>query len=120
MKLIFALALSSLCYAAEPAITPRPVPTAWKLSVAALVSANALDAISAPRDGIEGVPWLRNSEGGYSLGKGLAFKAAVFGPIILGEWLVIRHHPERAKAFSWLNLGGAAAFEGIAIQNGLR
>lgn len=112
--LIFGLALCA--FSAHAQEYQRPLPPSWKISVGLLIAANALDVASSQR-GVELNPLLRNSAGQFDNAKGIGLKTAIFGPLILGEWLVIRHHPNWTPKFTFMNLGVAGAFEGIAIHN---
>jgi hypothetical protein len=90
-------------------------PSYWKFSVAALAAAQASDVLTS-RGHLESNPLAQGPNGEYSLSRGLALKS-VYVPVIFSQWLVLRHHPKFAKAFTYFNFGGAGVTGVIAFRN---
>jgi len=88
----------------------------WKSSIGALAATETADILTS-RGRIEDNPLLRAPGGGFDTGKGVALKAAVVGPLVLAEWALKRHHPERRKGFAWVNFAISGFNTGVAIHN---
>jgi hypothetical protein len=90
----------------------------WAASAAALVAGTAFDA-SSSAGRFETNPLLRNSQGRFSAGKGIAIKALVTGGILGVQALVMRKRPDARveKPAALVNFAAAAAFTGIAVRN---
>jgi len=82
-----------------PSLTP------WRISVAALSGANVLD-IASSRGGYELNPILGRGSFGT---RQIAAKSVLIAAPVLVEWLVLRHHPDKAKWFVWANFIGAGS-----------
>lgn len=87
--------------------------SAYKISVGAFVAANALDGHSS---------WGKY-EANPVLGRGTfgarqtAVKTGIVAGVLLAEWLVVRHHPERKRWLKWINYGAAAGITVVAAHN---
>lgn len=85
----------------------------FKLSLASLLAANALDAVSS-RGGYELNPILgRGNFGAHQE----AIKGAFVGALVVGELLVVRRWPRSARAFMWCNFAGAGVTASMAARN---
>ena len=87
----------------------------WRFSVAALAAGSAADALSSYGHR-ETNPILRNPGGTFS-GKAMGIKAAIAGGGVAAQWIVLRKHPESARAAAITNFGMAGLFTGVAARN---
>jgi hypothetical protein len=74
------------------------------------------DVLSS-RNKYEGNAVLQSSNGTFSTGKAIGVKAAMAGLPILGEYLVLRHHPKLSKLFTFVNYSEAGVFGAAAVHN---
>lgn len=85
----------------------------FRISLASLLAANALDAVSS-RGGYELNPILgRGNFGAHQE----AIKGAFVGALVVGELLVVRRWPRSARAFMWCNFAGAGVTASMAARN---
>jgi hypothetical protein len=125
MKSLFALvAISIGIVQAEDAIVSKiavpPVAgqTLWRVSVATLATANALD-IHSSWGKYELNPALSNRNGQFGR-DGTLLKVSILGGLLGVEYLITRRHPPNRKlyrALSFINFGASAAVAGTAIHN---
>jgi hypothetical protein len=90
----------------------------WKISVLALVAANALDFASS-RGRMEANPLMRTPNGSFSWQRGLMVKTSVSAVTITMQMLMMRKSRDASgeRAAAIVNLGSAAAIGGIAAHN---
>jgi hypothetical protein len=101
--------------AAEEKAKPRRL---WKISVLALVAANALDLVSS-RGRMEANPLLRAPGGSFCWQRGLMVKTSASAVTIATQMLMMKKSRDATgqRAAAMVNLGSAAAIGGIAIHN---
>lgn len=87
----------------------------WRLSLAGMGTASAIDAASS-HNGIELNPALGTS-GAYSDSRGAAVKFLAWEGVAFAEWLALRHHREHMRDFTIVNWISAAALGGVAVHN---
>ncbi|HMD71708.1 MAG TPA: hypothetical protein VKF41_10220 [Bryobacteraceae bacterium] len=131
-KLMLAVVLGGLClHAADipagellPATVLRSANgehrnqlTLWKASMAALMAANAADAVSSWGKP-ELNPALSGSAGRFGK-EGALLKLGLAGGVVTVEFLVLRRRRSRslAKALAWINFGDAAVTGAVAGRN---
>ena len=117
--LVVCLALGATAFAETRNLLEHPSPGArpsklWRLSVAALAAGSTADAWSSYGH-VEANPLLGG--GSRFSGRAIGLKAAVAGGVIAGQWLLMRKHPESARAAAITNFGMAAVFSGVAMHN---
>ncbi len=120
LLLFFAVAFSLHAQSFEPAQIPKQDKwqKIWAASVAVHIAGSAADAGSS--FGLrEGNPLLAHD--GHFDSRSVGIKAGMTGAAVLVQWLILRHHPEKAKLFSIINFGVGSAYAGVAWHNmGLR
>jgi hypothetical protein len=89
--------------------------TAWKISIAAVIASEAMDAFSS-RGLHELNPLLANSEGQFGT-KATLLKIGLTGALLGMEYVVLRTHPGAAKIFWKINVISAAVTGGVAAHN---
>ena len=90
----------------------------WIASWLAVAAVNALDMHSSMGHR-EANPLLRNREGRFSVGKGLALKGAIFGGFFTLQYAITRTNPE-GSAYKPLTITNgiiAGGFGGVAAHN---
>lgn len=87
----------------------------WKMSVAALATANTLDAASSWGK-CEQNSVLAGEDGRFGA-KGAFLKAGLAGGLVAAEWLITRKTNRYRKAFSILNFGSAVGIGAMAVRN---
>lgn len=88
----------------------------WKLSIVSLAASQSADIVSSV--GLQETnPALRGPNGGIDVGKAVVIKGSLVAVWAVTQWLVARHHPERARVFSYVNFGAAGWTTSTAIQN---
>ncbi len=132
--LLVAALLSSSAFAADPFnLHPSPLPAerppfkveisakdarsyrAWKMSLAPVIAAQALD-IASSRGLRERNPVLANANGQMGI-QGSLIKAGIAGTMLGIEYLVIRKHPRAAKLLWKMNLVSAGVTGATAAHN---
>ncbi len=90
----------------------------WVVSWLAVAAVNALDMHSSMGHR-EVNPLLRNREGRFSVGKGLALKGAIFGGFFAAQYAITRANPESNsyRPFTITNGVIAGALGGVAAHN---
>ncbi len=88
----------------------------WIISALALTAANMLDVRSSA-GAQEANPFLRNSQGGFSMGRAFAFKSVASGGLLAFETYLIRKKPEYTNTSTVLNFVSAGALAGVSIRN---
>lgn len=90
----------------------------WKSSVVILSASEVADIASSARPGLyENTAFLRGPNGGIDVGKAVAVKGSLVAVMAIVEWVMTRHHPERAKIFSTINFNAAEYVSSDAAQN---
>ena len=85
----------------------------WKASLAAVAGATVADIGSSV-----GMRELNPILGRGAFGPRQAgVCAGISGGLILAEWLLVHHHPEREQAVAVANFGMAAAHGAVAVRN---
>lgn len=87
----------------------------YKASVAAFVAGNALDTASSFGPGRETNPLL--ARGGQFTAGSAGIKLGIASGILVGEYFLMRKHPELEKPLGVANFGIGAALTGVAIHN---
>lgn len=105
MKIILFLLLSVSCFGQD-------IPLSWKLSVGTMIAAQSADAYTTlqPHPGFHEV----NPLGPRGV---VIEKVATTGSLVLIEYLLVRHHKNRAKWFTLLNAGLSSEFAWAAWHN---
>ena len=91
----------------------------WMASAAGLAAASLVDAWSSIGR-YESNPFLRNRQGQFAAGKGIAMKAGMTGGMVVIQGMLARKRPEMYKPYSLVNVGAAGAFGVAAWRNGSR
>lgn len=115
MRLILLLCLTLPALAAEPGVVP------YRWSVAALVTANALDwhstHVATARPGIvETNPMARRADGSFASGRAAAIKVGVVAGNILLQHYIART-PRTRRWATWINFGLAAGITAVSVRN---
>src|ERR1022692_640487 len=123
LLLLLMLSVGALC--AEDSsisvvsITPPPPPskTLWRVSLASLAVANAMD-IQSSWGKHELNPTLSGPTGTFG-GQGALIKLSLQGGLMSIEYFLTRGHPSRKlyRALSMINFGAAGATGAIAVHN---
>lgn len=87
----------------------------FKWSVAALLAANAADAASSWGQP-EANRLLAGPRGRFD-SRGLSIKLGVVGAIVVGEIVLVRHHPQAATRLGFVNFSTAGLTGSIAVHN---
>lgn len=87
----------------------------WKTSLAVMAAASAADLLTSIGKR-ELNPVLRGSDGRFGA-RGAAFKSALTGGAMLGQFLLIRKNPNAAPYAAISNFGMAGVFTSAAIHN---
>jgi hypothetical protein len=87
----------------------------WKLSLLPLAASQALD-VSSSWGVRELNPVLAGKDGTFGLQASIV-KLGVMGAFVGVECLIVRHHPNAAKAFEKINWAGAALTSSFAVHN---
>jgi hypothetical protein len=106
--------LNKVTIAQAPERTDRKAKLVWKISIAALVTASAMDAATSMGK-YEGNGLLRGSDGKFG-GKGIALKAGIAGITLIPQ-LLLRNHENLRKPFTIANFAQAGMYSAIAIHN---
>ena len=85
----------------------------WNISVAFLVGAQAMDAVSS-RGLVELNPVLGRGQFGT---RQVAVKSGIASAMILTELLFVRRHPETRRSWTWVNYGTGIALSSFAVSN---
>jgi hypothetical protein len=96
MKLLTLLLISITAFAQTPAPTPKSH-NVWLASIGVLVAANAVDTYTMWKYGnqpgaISLNPYLRDQNGNYELGKGIALKAVIIGTELTFQFVMHHRH----------------------------
>ena len=115
MKLIILLAMAGIAagqaFGGDAGWTGSNKPFLY--SAAFLASSQLTDALSS-RNRDELNPILGRSSFGA---RQETIKASALGAVLLAEWLIVRHHPEWRRGFTWANyLSGGVTFA-VAAHN---
>jgi hypothetical protein len=121
LLLLLTLSVGTLC-ATDSSIlaaptTPPPSKTLWKVSLASLAVANAMD-LQSSWGKHELNPTLSGSTGTFG-GQGALIKLSLQGGLMGVEYFLTRGHPSRKlyHALAVLNFGAAGVTGGIAAHN---
>lgn len=116
-KLLFLLALTGYALHAQEAPDPTAGRTLWRVSVAALGAANAMD-IESSWGKHELNSTLSNSSGTFGA-QGALIKLGLQGSLAGIEYLITRRHPSGKlyRALGFINFGAAAGIAGVAAHN---
>jgi hypothetical protein len=108
---------SEVAISAKPMERPAPWATRWKISMAALAAANAVDTVSSWQKR-ELNPTLTPSSSTFG-GQSTVLKMGITGIVMGVEWLAMRRHPrpQLYRALSIVNFGSAAAIGVVAGHN---
>jgi hypothetical protein len=103
--------------AVAPPTTPPPSKTLWRVSLASLAAANAMD-LQSSWGKHELNPTLSGPTGTFG-GQGALIKLGLQGGLMGVEYFLTRGHPSRKlyRALSVLNFGAAGVTGGIAAHN---
>jgi hypothetical protein len=94
--------------------TDRKAKLFWRISIAALVTASTMDAVTSMGK-YESNGLLRGSDGKFGA-RGIALKAGITGITLLPQ-LLLRSHENLRKPFTIANFAQAGMYSGIAIHN---
>jgi len=94
--------------------TDRKAKLIWRISIAALVTASAMDAATSMGK-YESNGVLRGSDGKFGT-KGIALKAGITGITLLPQ-LLLRNHANLRKPFTIANFAQAGMYSAVAIHN---
>ncbi len=85
-----------------------------KWSMAALLAGSTADSISS-----YGQPELNPllSANGQFNSRSVGVKFGIVGGVIVGETLLLHHHPEMGKTITIVNFAGAGVTGGVAVRN---
>ncbi|HET8550561.1 MAG TPA: hypothetical protein VFL57_21265 [Bryobacteraceae bacterium] len=96
--------------------TLQPELRLWKVSVAALAGASALDVASSWGKCCEANTFLASPDRNFGA-RGLAIKSGTLSGQILLQYLLVRRNPKLSKVLGIINFTGAGAITGVAIRN---
>jgi hypothetical protein len=106
--------LNKITIAQAPERTDRKAKLFWKISIAALATASAMDAVTSLGK-YESNGLLRGPDGKFGT-RGIALKAGITGITLLPQ-LLLRNHENLRKPFTIANFAQAGMYSGIAIHN---
>ena len=87
----------------------------WKLSLVPLAASQTLD-ISSSWGMRELNPVLAGKDGSFGMQASIV-KLGVMGAFVGVEYLIVRKHPNAARAFEKINWSGAALTSSFAVHN---
>ena len=114
LALVFVLLVPALSGAEQPKV--RSWKKLWVVSALAFTASTFLDAQSSV-GGYERNPLLRDSRGQFSSARGVGYKSAAVGGVILMEALFARRHAEVYKWGALSNFAGSGAMAAAAVAN---
>lgn len=96
----------------------RSAEKAFVISTLTLIGANVFDVLSS-RGAYEANPYLRNTEGGFSVARGVVIKSSATGGLILLQWILRKKMPHErlTKPFTAVNFFCAGVVGATAIRN---
>ena len=106
--------LNSVTIAQAPERNDHKAKVVWRISVAALVTASAMDAVTSMGK-YESNGLLSGSDGKFGA-KGIALKSGITGIMLLPQ-LLLRNNEKLRKPFTIVNFVQAGMYSGIAIHN---
>jgi len=114
LPLVLVLLVPPVSGAEQPKV--RSWKKVWVVSALAFTAATFLDAQSSV-GGYERNPLLRDSRGQFSSARGVGYKSAAVGGVILMEALFARRHAEVYKWGALSNFAGSGAMAAAAVAN---
>ena len=87
----------------------------WKVSVAVLAAATAVDGASS-WGRLEANPLLRGADGRFGV-QGVSIKLGVLAGVAGTQYLLLRNHPKQEKYGAFTNFAFSAAFTAAAVSN---
>jgi len=90
----------------------------WVISALSLAAASVLDTTSS-LGRYEANPLLRNTQGLFSAGRGVAWKSGALGGTLLAQFLAARKKPDDNlyRPLTMLNFGAAGLVSATAVRN---
>ena len=90
----------------------------WKIS-AAILGAVTIADVQSSIGRREMTPWLRSADGRFQ-GRGVSIKSAIVGGALLGQYFMMRNHPQAAGWAAGTNFAAAAATGAVVARNHMR
>ncbi|MGA2326206.1 MAG: hypothetical protein ABSH05_07950 [Bryobacteraceae bacterium] len=115
VRVVLVVVLAGGCFGAEP-VRKKNWKKQWVISAVALAAANIFDAHSS-MGRMETNPLLRNSQGQFNGARGVAFKSAAAGGMLVVQSVLARRNPEMYKTGTVVNFVAAGALGVTAARN---